>query len=150
MTLLSFLILIVVARHSRGDDIRHFAGLGKRSPFLAGGMSLAIASLAGIPLTAGFLGKFLVFKSAVASGQWLLIGVGIVGVAAGFYYYLKMIAAMYWQEPDDSTPITLTPITRIAVTALAALIVILGVYPRPVLAQLKGSRVTADAHVAAR
>ena len=150
MTLLSFLILIVVARHSRGDDIRHFNGLGKRSPFLAGGMTLAIASLAGIPLTAGFLGKFLVFKTAVASGQWLLIGIGIVGVAAGFYYYLKVVTAMYWQEPGDSTPITVTPLTRISITVLAVLIVILGVFPAPVLGQLKHSAAPSAARVARR
>jgi NADH-quinone oxidoreductase subunit N len=136
MTLLSFLILIVVARHSRGDDIRHFNGLGKRSPFLAGAMTLAIASLAGIPLTVGFLGKFLVFKTAVATGHWLLIGIGIVAVAAGFYYYIKVIAAMYWQESEDATPITIAPLTRIAIIVLGALIVTLGIFPAPILSQL--------------
>ena len=137
MTLLSFIILIVVARHSRGDDIRHFNGLGKRSPFLAFGMTVAIASLAGIPLTAGFLGKFLIFKTAVASGQWTLIGIGIIGVAAGFYYYFKVIAAMYWQEPGDKTPITVSFLTRASVSILAVLIIVLGLWPNPVLNQLK-------------
>jgi NADH-quinone oxidoreductase subunit N len=136
MTLLSFLILIIVARHSRGDDIRHFNGLGKRSPFLAGGMTLAIASLAGIPLTAGFLGKFLVFKSAVAAGQWTLIGVGIIAVAAGFYYYIRVIAAMYWQEPGETTPIQITPLSKLSVSVLAVLVVVLGVWPKPILTQL--------------
>jgi NADH-quinone oxidoreductase subunit N len=150
MTLLSFLILIVVARHSRGDEIRHFNGLGKRSPVLAASMTLAIASLAGVPLTVGFLGKFLVFKTAVASGQWLLVGIGIVAVAAGFYYYLKVVAAMYWQEPDDSTPIEIAPLTRIAVTALAALIIILGIFPGPVIAQLGEAPAVAKAHVVRR
>ncbi len=137
MTLLSFLILIVVARHSRGDEIRHFNGLGKRSPLLAGAMTLAIASLAGIPLTVGFLGKFLVFKTAVATGHWLLISLGIVAVAAGFYYYLKVIAAMYWQEPTDSTPIEIAPLTRIAITALGVLIIVFGIFPTPILTQLR-------------
>jgi NADH-quinone oxidoreductase subunit N len=150
MTLLSFLILIVVARHSRGDDIRHFNGLAKRSPFLAATMTLAVASLAGVPLTVGFLGKFLVFKTAVASGQWLLIGIGIVAVAAGFYYYLKVVTAMYWQESNDSTPIELTPLTRIAVTVLAAIIVILGVFPGPVLGQLRDADGPGAVHVAHR
>ncbi len=148
MTLLSFLILIVVARHSRGDEIRHFNGLGKRSPMLAFAMTLAIASLAGIPLTAGFLGKFLVFKTAVATGHWVLVGIGIVGVAAGFYYYIKLIAAMYWREPEDATPITIAPITRIAITALGVLIIALGIFPRPVLAQLHERKLVSPAHVA--
>ena len=148
MTLLSFLILIVVARHSRGDDIRHFNGLGKRSPFLAFAMTLAIASLAGIPLTAGFLGKFLVFKTAVAAGHWVLIGIGIVAVAAGFYYYIRVIAAMYWREPEDATPIAITPTTRIAITVLGVLIIALGILPGPVLGQLKERTPTAPAHLA--
>ena len=148
MTLLSFLILITVARHSRGDDIRHFNGLGKRSPFLAFAMTLAIASLAGIPLTAGFLGKFLVFKTAVATGHWLLIGIGIVAVAAGFYYYIRVIAAMYWREPEDATPIAITPTTRIAITVLGVLIIALGILPGPVLSQLKERTPSAPAHIA--
>ncbi len=136
MTLLSFIILIVVARHSRGDEIRHFNGLGKRSPMLAFAMTIAIASLAGIPLTAGFLGEFLVFKTAVATGHWVLIGIGIVAVAAGFYYYLKVIAAMYWNEPTDATPIEIAPLTRLAITALGVLIIVLGIFPAPILTQL--------------
>jgi len=148
MTLLSFIILIVVARHSRGDDFRHFNGFGKRSPFLAGAMALAVASLAGIPLTAGFIGKFLVFKTAVATGHWLLIGVGIVTVAAGFYYYIKVIAAMYWQEPTDSTPITIAPLTRIAISVLGVLIIVLGIFPAPILAQLHDRHPAPTAHIA--
>ena len=148
MTLLSFLILIVVARHSRGDDLRHFNGLGKRSPFLAFAMTLAIASLAGIPLTVGFLGKFLVFKTAVATGHWVLIGIGIVAVAAGFYYYIRVIAAMYWREPEDATPIDLACGTRIAITVLGVLIIALGILPGPVLGQLKERKPIAPAHLA--
>lgn len=142
MTLLSFLILIVVARSSRGDDIRHFNGLGKRSPFLAFGMTVAIASLAGIPLTAGFLGKFLIFKTAVASGQYTLIAIGIIGVAAGFYYYFKVIAAMYWQEPGDASPIAVSFLTRASVSILAVLIIVLGLWPKPILNQLEDTRHT--------
>ncbi|HEY2341800.1 MAG TPA: NADH-quinone oxidoreductase subunit N, partial [Chthoniobacteraceae bacterium] len=89
MTLLSFLILIVVARHSRGDDIHHFNGLSKRSPFLAFGMLIAMLSLAGIPFTAGFYGKFLVFAAAISQRHFVLVGLGIITVAAGFYYYLR-------------------------------------------------------------
>ena len=137
MTLLSFLVLIVVARHSRGDDIRHFNGLAKRSPGLAFGMTLAIASLAGIPLTAGFLGKFLVFKSAVAAGQYTLIIIGIIAVGAGFYYYLRVITAMYWQEPSDTTPIKLGFLTRMSVFVLSVLIILFGIWPKPLLNQLK-------------
>ena len=137
MTLLSFLILIIVAKHSRGDDIRHFNGLGKRSPFLALAMTLALASLAGIPLTAGFVGKFLVFKAAVGAGQTSLLVVGIIAVAAGFFYYLKLITAMYWQEPGDTAPIVVPALTKLSVGILAGLVILLGIWPGPILSQLK-------------
>ena len=54
-------------------------------------------SLAGVPLTAGFLGKFLVFKVAFETQQFFLIALGILTVGCGFYFYLKVVKAMYWQ-----------------------------------------------------
>ncbi len=137
MTLLSFLILIIVARHSRGDELHHFNGLAKRSPFLAFAMTIAIASLAGVPLTVGFIGKFLVFKAAIASGHWALICIAIVAVAAGFYYYIRVIAAMYWQQPNESAPIVIAPLSRLAILILGGAILFLGVYPKPILSQIK-------------
>jgi len=127
----------VVANHSRGDDIIHFNGLAKRSPFLAFGMLTAMLSLAGIPLTVGFYGKFLVFAAAVKEHHFALIIVGVVTVAAGFYYYLRVITAMYWQEPNDDTPIRIGSLTRITIGILVALIFLLGIFPQPVLQMLR-------------
>jgi NADH-quinone oxidoreductase subunit N len=137
MTLLSFLVLIVVANHSRGDDIAHFNGLAKRSPFLAFGLLIAMLSLAGVPFTAGFIGKFLVFSTAVQAHNYGLIGIGIVTVAAGFYYYLRVVAAMYWAEPGEETPITIAPLTRAAIALLTLGIFVFGIFPRPILESLK-------------
>jgi NADH-quinone oxidoreductase subunit N len=152
MTLLSFLVLIVVARHSRGDDILHFNGLAKRSPFLAFALLAAMLSLAGIPFTAGFIGKFLVFAAAVQAGNFWLVGIGILTVAAGFYYYLRIVAAMYWQEPGDTTPITIAPLTRTAIGALTLAIFVFGIFPQPILRQLKDPAPlpTTPIHAAAR
>lgn len=136
MTLLTFLILVVVANHSRGDDLMHFNGLAKRSPFLAFGMLTAMLSLAGVPFTAGFIGKFLVFATAVQAGKFVLVGIGIVTVAAGFYYYLRIVAAMYWQEPTDDTKITLNPLSKFTIGALTAAIFFFGIFPQPILNSL--------------
>ncbi|MEA3209402.1 MAG: NADH-quinone oxidoreductase subunit [Chthoniobacter sp.] len=136
MTLLSFMVLIAVAKHSRGDDILHFNGLAKRSPFLAFAMLTAMLSLAGIPFTAGFIGKFLVFAAAVQAGKFVLVGIGIITVAAGFYYYLRVVAAIYWQAPNDDTPIVVQPITRCAVGVLAFAIFFFGIFPQPILNSL--------------
>jgi len=138
MTLLSFLVMIVVANHSRGDDIAHFNGLAKRSPFLAFGLLTAMLSLAGIPFTAGFIGKFLIFATAVQAHHYVLIALGIVTVAAGFYYYLRVVAAMYWAEPGDDTPITIAPLTKFAIGTLTLFIFVFGIFPQPILASLKG------------
>jgi NADH-quinone oxidoreductase subunit N len=132
MTLLSFLVMIVVANHSAGDDISHFRGLSKRSPLMAFGMLVAMSSLAGIPLTAGFLGKFLVFFAAIDQQHYVLAIIGLVTVAAGFYYYLKVVRAMYWMEPDITTPVTASALTKLAVVVLVILTFVLGVYPQPV------------------
>jgi NADH-quinone oxidoreductase subunit N len=137
MTLLSFLILIVVANHSRGDDIAHFNGLAKRSPFLAFGMLIAMLSLAGLPFTVGFYGKFLVFFAAVQQHHYVLVVVGAIGVAAGFYYYLRVIGAMYWQEPNCDTRITLAGPTKLLIGGLALAIIVFGVYPGPILKSLR-------------
>lgn len=141
MTLLGFLVLIIVANHSRGDEIMHFNGLAKRSPFLAFGMLTAMISLAGIPFTAGFIGKFLVFATAVQAGKYVLVGIGIIAVAAGFYYYLRIVAAMYWREPNDDTPIILNPLSKFVVGALIAAVFVFGIYPQPLLASLRGTPV---------
>ena len=137
MTLLAFLVLIVVNRATGGDDIANFNGLGQRSPVLAFGMTIAMLSLAGIPFTVGFLGKFFVFLDAVKTGQWLLVGVGVVTVAAGFYYYLKVVRAMYWNVAKDPSAIAVSGLTRATIAVLVVLIFVLGVYPAPVLNMLK-------------
>jgi NADH-quinone oxidoreductase subunit N len=150
MTLLTFLILIVVTNHSRGDEILHFNGLARRSPFLAFGLLTAILSLAGVPFTAGFIGKWLVFAVAVKQHQFVLVGVGIVTVAAGFYYYLRVVAAMYWQEPNDDTPIKIGFLTRFTIALLTALIFIGGIFFLPILNMLNAAPVHAVAQAVLR
>ena len=78
----------------------------------------------------------------------MLVGIGIVAVAAGFYYYIKVIAAMYWREAEDAKPIEIAPLTRIAITVLGVLIIVLGIFPQPVLDQLQGRKPALPAHVA--
>jgi NADH-quinone oxidoreductase subunit N len=137
MTLLAFAVMIAVANATGGDDIAHFGGLGKRSPFLAFAMLVAMLSLAGMPLTAGFVGKLLVFVAAFQQGHYALLAIGAVAVAAGFYYYLKVVRAMYWQEPTAAGPVEIGAATRWMIGAMIALLILFGVYPRPVLEMLK-------------
>ncbi|MBV9642773.1 MAG: NADH-quinone oxidoreductase subunit N [Verrucomicrobia bacterium] len=131
MTLLSFLILVIVSAEADGDDIAHFNGLGKRSPFLAFGLLVAMMSLAGVPLTAGFLGKFLVFKVAFETRQFFLITLGILTVGCGFYFYLKVVKAMYWQPaPPKGAAIPVSRLSLVAMWIMVVLIFALGIFPQ--------------------
>jgi NADH-quinone oxidoreductase subunit N len=136
MTLLSFAVLVVVANQT-GDNIEDFSGLAKRSPFLAFAMLVAMASLAGVPFTAGFLGKFYIFDAALRHHQTTLVVVGVITVACGFYYYLKVVRAMYWDGSATDEPVPVSRLSRVAMTAMIAAIVVLGVYPQPILNALQ-------------
>jgi NADH-quinone oxidoreductase subunit N len=136
MTLLSFAVLVIVAQQT-GEEISDFDGLAKRSPFLAFAMLIAMASLAGVPLTAGFFGKFLIFYAAIAQGQTALVVVGVITVACGFYYYLKVVRAMYWQPAVKIDNIPVNVLSRLAMSVLIVAIIGLGIYPAPILQALE-------------
>jgi NADH-quinone oxidoreductase subunit N len=139
MTLLCFAVLGVVQREKGSDDLAAFDGLAKRSPFLAFALLIGVAGLAGVPLTAGFLGKFFVFALAVDSGfLWPTI-LAILGAAAGFYYYLKVVRCMYWNAPSADAsgaapaPISLCPLTKALIIALLIGVILFGLWPQPIL-----------------
>jgi len=136
MTLLSFAVLIVVAQRT-GEQISDFDGLAKRSPFLAFAMLIAMVSLAGVPFTAGFFGKFFIFYAAIAQRQTVLVVAGVVTVACGFYYYLKVVRAMYWQAPVGADKIPVNALSRATMSALIVATIWLGIYPWPILEALK-------------
>src|SRR5438477_323728 len=132
MTLLSFAILILVAQQT-GEEISNFDGLAKRAPFLAFAMLVAMASLAGVPFTAGFFGKFFIFVAAIAQKQIALVAVGTVTVACGFYYYLKVVRAMYWQPSANNSAITVSSLSRAVIALLIIGTIWFGIYPQPIL-----------------
>jgi NADH-quinone oxidoreductase subunit N len=136
MTLLSFAVLVIVAQQT-GEQISDFDGLGQRSPFLAFAMLIGMVSLAGVPFTAGFLGKFFIFYAAILQRQIGLVVVGVITVGCGFYYYLKVIRAMYWQSTAKLHMIPVTGLSRFAISALIVATIWLGVYPQPILNMLK-------------
>lgn len=139
MTLLSFAVLIIVAQQT-GEQISDFDGLATRSPFLAFAMLIAMISLAGVPFTAGFFGKFFIFASAIAQHQIALVVIGVITVGCGFYYYLKVIRAMYWNPSPSSDKIVVGTLSRVMMIALIIAIIVLGVYPRPILNAIESTR----------
>ena len=132
MTLLSFAVLIIVAQQT-GEEISDFDGLGRRSPFLAFAMLIGMVSLAGVPFTVGFLGKFYIFYAAILHRQIALVVVGVITVGCGFYYYLKVVRAMYWQSDSKTEAIPVNGLSRVTISTLIVATIWLGVYPQPVL-----------------
>ncbi|MGB9609464.1 MAG: NADH-quinone oxidoreductase subunit N [Bryobacteraceae bacterium] len=129
-----------VVTHVAGQGERHveladLAGLSRRSPAMAAILSIFLLSLTGVPLTAGFFGKFYIFKAALDSNLvWLAI-LGLLNSAVAAYYYLRIIVVMYMQEPSQGLPElpAAAPGIRWALVASVAGTFVLGVAPSLVL-----------------
>lgn len=133
MTFAGFFVLVTIAKNTGSDDISGFDGLASRNPLLAFLTTIIIGALAGIPLTAGFLGKFLAFSIAITSSHWVPVSLGFIGVAAGFYYYFTIIRAMYWREALDQTPVKMSVSSLYTLSVLTALLIVLAFSAEPIL-----------------
>jgi len=138
MTFLAFMVMALVSRSVGGDDLSHFAGLGRRSPWLAGAMLVAMLSLAGIPFTAGFLGKLFVFGVALQASHYWLVALGALTVGCGFYFYLRVVREMYWRPAPDNLPeIPVSMAGRVSMVVLGVLIFVVGICPQSVFALIE-------------
>jgi len=129
---------IVVHFSRKGErylEIQDFAGLGERQPATAALLSIFLLSLIGVPLTAGFFGKFYVFRAALdARLVWLTV-LGLLNSAVAAYYYLRIIVVMYMHEPGEAATSVppLSPALKTALWATAAGTLVLGVFPSLIL-----------------
>ncbi|RYF20671.1 MAG: NADH-quinone oxidoreductase subunit N [Flavobacteriales bacterium] len=131
-SIIAFAILILVKQKTGSDSIESFNGLGKRNPLAAFALTVAMLSLAGIPLTAGFIGKYVMFLNVMENYQTALVVIAILNALVGFYYYFKVIIAVWFKEGEElelNTPMQykLVLILSVIVTLL------LGVYPSIIL-----------------
>jgi NADH-quinone oxidoreductase subunit N len=114
-----------------------FAGLGTRQPFAAAAMTLFLLSLLGMPITAGFFGKFYVFKAAINSKLIWLVVLMTINTAIGAYYYLRVIVVMYMREHKGEVPAeaatSLSPTAAMVVVVAALATLYLGLLPNHVL-----------------
>ena len=110
-----------------------FNGLAKNEPVLAGVLTVLLLSLAGIPLTAGFLAKFYMLKATLGTGQglWLVI-FAVLMAAVSVYYYFRVIQAMYFRE-GDARPEGISPGFRYLMVSLAVIILLIGIFPNLLL-----------------
>jgi len=122
-------------------NVEDLAGLGWRQPVTAGLFSLFILSLIGVPLTAGFFGKFYIFKAALDSNLVWLAVFGLLTSAVGAYYYLRILVVMYMREPEEPAE-TAPPVgigMQAALWASAIGTLVLGIFPSVLLDFLRGS-----------
>ncbi|MBX7254647.1 MAG: NADH-quinone oxidoreductase subunit N [Candidatus Promineofilum sp.] len=124
----AFGVIILVSNATGSDELQDLSGLNRRSPFLALVMLFAVLSLGGIPPTAGFFGKFFIFKAAIDAGLWWLALVGILMAFVGLYYYLSIIKYMYlYRSEQDDVAIPVSRGARIGLVIAVAFIIYLGV-----------------------
>lgn len=150
------LVTLVRERDAEGNvtgealSLSQWSGLGRTNPWLAVSMALFLLSLAGIPLTGGFVGKFTVFAAAIQGGAWPLVVVAVLASAAAAYFYIRLIVAMFFADPERSaaaqtrggtTVVRSEGLTAVSVGVCAIGTVLLGVLPSPMLDVLSDAAV---------
>lgn len=127
-------VILLERREYAGETTADYAGLAKRSPFLAAMMLLFLLALTGIPLTGGFVGKLYLFAAAIETGWTWVAVIGVITSAISLYYYFRIVVFMYQRDSTQTTPIPLRAPALVAVIALCALLtLLLGVVPGPFL-----------------
>jgi NADH-quinone oxidoreductase subunit N len=131
MKFTAFLVVVKVADDGRNLEITQLAGLHRRSPLLAMALMVSVLSLAGIPPTIGFTGKFLVFAAAMEKGYFTLVLIAMINVVISLYYYLLILKAAYMQEPAETqAPLHVSPPVKILAGLLICVMVVAGIFPR--------------------
>lgn len=115
-------------------EISRWAGVGRKSPLAAASMLIFLLSFAGIPLTSGFIGKFVVFSEGISAGYTGLVIVALLASAITAFYYFRLVLLMFFTEPDENTVVVKSEgYTFIAVVIAAVATILLGIFPQPVL-----------------
>ena len=141
MTLGAFAFLTYAARGT--DDREHisgYAGLARRRPWAALAMTIFMLSLAGIPPTAGFFGKFALFEAGIRAGLYGLVVIGLLTTAVSLYYYLRVVVYMYMREPEPDAEAEIPDLGASIVVFLTSIsIILLGLLPSTYLAHARQS-----------
>jgi len=130
--------IVTLVRDSTGEatHLSQWAGLGKRSPWVASAFALFLLAFAGIPLTSGFTGKFAVFSAGIAGGATPIVIIGVVASAVAAFFYVRVIVLMFFNEPQaEGGPSVVVPslFTNSAIFVTVALTLVIGLAPQWVL-----------------
>ncbi len=129
----AFASVIAFSNQTGSDEIEDYAGLHKRAPALALALIICLLSLIGIPLTGGFVGKLLLFSSAIEEGLLALAVIGVLNSVISVSYYWKIMRAMYLDPPKVEDHVTISPALGVSLCIAVAGIFVLGVFPNLLL-----------------
>lgn len=129
------IVSLVRGPSGEATHLSQWAGLGKRSPWVAGSFAILLLSFAGIPLTAGFIGKFTVFTAGIAGGATPVVIVAAIASMIAAFFYVRVIVLMFFTDPAADGPKVVMPsaFTAIAITVSVVLTVVMGIIPQPLL-----------------
>lgn len=135
MNLGAFAIVTLIARNNdRRTEVEDYNGIGFRAPALAFTLSLFLLSLLGLPLTAGFMGKVMVFNAAIKAGFYVLVVIAVLNTAISAYYYLRLIIVMFFRERTSEWASPHVPASLVlAIVIAVAGVFYLGIFPNKVI-----------------
>ena len=128
-----FLCIVAYQNLTGREDIDGYEGLAQRAPFLALGLTTALFSLAGLPLLAGFTTKFYLFTAAASQGFLWLVALAVINSLVSLYYYLRVVRQIYIAAPENTARLAVPALGNGVLAVLVALVVIVGVYPGPLV-----------------
>jgi NADH-quinone oxidoreductase subunit N len=141
MTVGAFALVAYFEHKSGGTSLNEYVGLGRRHPIAAVALCIFLFSLAGIPPTAGFFGKFYLFRAAVNEGFIVLVVIAVINSMVSAYYYLRVMVAMYMEEETQTKPhaVKASFAIALAVGICILFVLLMGVYPTPYLDAARSS-----------
>jgi len=129
----AFIVVVAVENATGAVEIPEYAGLVKRAPLLAALLVIFFLSLAGIPPTAGFIGKFFVFGAALQEGFLRLAVIGMINSVVSVFYYFSVVRAAFFEAPKTDEPIRVPLAVTASVVACAAFVLLLAIFPQQLI-----------------
>ncbi len=135
MNIGAFAVVIMLrSKGFQGEELEDYKGLARTHPLAAAMMLIFMFSLAGIPPTAGFIGKFYLFKAVIGAGYIWLAVVAVIFSAISAYFYLRVVMYMYMLEPEgEAITLSLSPSLGLALLITTLAVIFIGIYPSPLL-----------------
>jgi NADH-quinone oxidoreductase subunit N len=138
MNLGAFAVIIVMRRKDLvGEEIDDLAGLMARAPGMAILMLIFLLSLAGIPPTAGFIGKYFIFLSLVETGHYYLAVLAVAYAVVALYYYFRIVVAMFMRKAAEAVPLATSVGVRVALGVTLIMTLVIGIYPQPFISMAR-------------